>query len=949
MVRTSFRIAASDKSVPYLSGTKDFQYLRGKEALLSGITKETATGAFVLAVSNAKDNGKSIMKSLCSHFAESFTTPIGSYKQFSISFIDESAGDLLQYRCDRITDIDAIIEEEQGRHRCCSLKVSVVHPTSSSFDFSDIHLTVLIWNEGILDHDFVRATERVASVFETRIVSIYVYLESMNASLVKQYIGMVYELRAACETRVFGVDQRVSSHVRLQEVRAWSIFLNEFEHFAPQSEGPYFINLNPKLVVGEKLAHAISKGSSYIVAEESNSSFVDFVVFPLGNTKEGVGHRSIYSPHCRLTYEKGIVCIRPECGMTYVNGQLLSSEIVLRHNDRIVLGKEMAFRFVMVSDKMPLTSSSRILDWELCCKEFDYVTSNTVKQAECNQLERDLSQLKEDYEVLYRQLQIERGSDDKAWLILNNPPSDYTASFVWHLGWMKVGDSITLGPKGDIDLSFLNALAVISRTNSGFIYNCGSVSLKLTHCHRFLNGDSIFSVCLKPVVSDDNVRTKNKVSAGKELEVFSDDDICELRNRLFELQWSITLLFDFAFPQEKARSGGSSSDPYHVRRTQMSNDDILTSSKFKLQNVAHMAEKMTEAIRMIGFQLMNEINNGISTTKRDTCMIEDGENATKELLKQINNDTKLSHDLLLRVQQLVGRMLIEGDTQGWGNKVQSGSPLKIKNFGNISCNDLKTRIMNVRAKCFCASPELVRRMGNTLDVLSGTSDPNMLWERYLKVLDALTRPYTDVSTAVASKRQGLVYALVDVLVALDYTVRGGLLTEEGAGLEARLPAWEAIADFVPAAFPPRPSRRPTPRAASRPTSRPATPRDRPAGHTRPADPARRAASSGKSPRTLRSLTPTGATTRTNSKSAGLRSTPTSPRVGERAVGVGSTAPRLGAISAVQRTLRGTTVVGAGRATPQGGARAVSPKSPLLRGTLDDLAIGRKKKKALDSG
>ncbi|KAH9600456.1 hypothetical protein LSM04_006123 [Trypanosoma melophagium] len=944
MARTSFRIAVSDKCALYFSSAKDIQYLSGKEALLFGIAKETVTGAFVLVVSNAKDNGKSLMKSFCTHFAESFTTPSGSYKQFSMSFIDDSAGDLLQYRCDRISDIDAIIDEEEGKHRCCSLKVSVVHPTSGSFNFSDIHLTVLIWNEGILDTDFVLATERVASVFETRIPSIYVYFESINVSLVKHCLSMLYDLRSACETRVFGVDQKVSSQVRLQDVRAWSIFLNEFQHFAPQSEGPYFINLNPKLVVGEKLAHAISKGSSYVVAEEGNSSFVDFVVFPLGNTKEGVVHRSIYSPHCRVTYEKGIVYLRPECGMTYVNGQLLSSEIVLRHNDRIVLGKEMAFRFVMVSTNLPLTSSSRILDWELCCKEFDYVTSNTLKQAECNQLERDLSQLKEDYEVLSRQLQIERGSDDKAWLILSNPPSDYTASFVWHLGWMKVGDSVTLGPKGDIDLPFLNTLGVISRTNVGFTYNCGSVSLKLTHCNRFLNGDSIFSVCLQPVVSAGSNRTKNKAYAGKELEAFSEDDICELRNRLFELQWSITLLFDFAFPQEKARSGSPLSDPYHARRAQMSNDDILTSTKLKLQNITHMAEKMTEAIRMIGFQLMNEINNGFSTTKRDTCAIENGGSTTKDLLNQINSDTKLSHDLLLRVQQLVGKMLIEEDTQGWGDKVQSGGTLKIKNFGNLSCNDIRTRILNIKAKCFCASPELVRRMGNTLDVLSGSSDPKMLWERYVKVLDALMKPHTDVSTAAASKRQGLVYALVDVLVALDYVVRGGLLTEDGAGVEGRLPVWAAIADLVPAAFPPRPSRRPTPRRVSRPP----TPRDRPAGHTRPADPARRAASSGKSPRGLRSLTPTGTTVRKNSKPAGLRSTPTSPRVGERAVGTGSSAPRLGAISLVQRRLRGTTVVGAGRATTRGGARTMSPKSPRLRGALDDLAVGRKKK-TLDGG
>ncbi|KEG14770.1 hypothetical protein DQ04_00311060 [Trypanosoma grayi] len=975
--------AVAEKCAAFPADVRDVRYSGGEDTVLSSIAKETTSSTLVLAILDPKENGKALMKTLFMHFAEGFPTPRGAYTQFNASFIDESAGDLLHYRCDRLSDIDAVIEEEDGRNRCGSLQASVVQPSRSTFVFSDIRLTLLIWDEEDCGSDLARVAERVATVLGTRLASIFVYFATRDASVVERCLGMAQDLRKVCHTRVFGEDEPVSSQVRLQDVRAWSVFLNEFYHLAPQSEGPYFINLNPRLAAGEKLAHAISPGVSYIVAEECNASHVDVVVFPLCGTKEETGHRSVYSPHCRISYKNDMVYLRPECGITYVNGELLSAETALHPNDRVVLSKEVVLRFVMVTENPPTTSSSRILDWEMCCKEFERMTSSDIRDAERAQLEREVAELKEEYEALQQQLQLERVADDKAWLILNNPPSGYSESFVWHLGWMKTGDSIALGPKGDIALPFLSSPAVITRTTLGFTYTCESVTLKLAHSHHFLNGDSIFSICLQPVTSSERSIPKKMVTALNELEPFSENDLRDFRNSLFELQWSIALLFEFTFPLEKSRPENSTEDLHHTRRAQICTDAILTEKNLKLQSVARIARKMTEAIRMVNSQWADEIGSGTSPTRRDDVEKNGEEGALEELLIRIKDETELSHDLLCKVHQSIGKALMGADAPREGrSRLQSVPPLKTRSLDDRTNTGVRACVLKIKAKCFIASPPVVRRMSATVDVVSASLDPKILWERYLKILTTMVKPHSDVSNAPASKKQNLALALLDVLVVLDYNVRNGYISpEDEENLEVHLASWMAIADTFPEVFKkaapqkrgtfrsrdaalqrkPTPSMRHTSPAsrstARKPLSRPGTPRSttgvpslspklKQPTSAHGIEPVRRVTSTVKSPRGLRSLTPTGVSTRTVYKPSSARSTPASPRPGGKSGGGGGGGtPRPNTSTIIHRTLGGSAVTGAARTTLRPGSRAFSPKSPLLRG-VGDSGVSLKKKKTL---
>ncbi|RNF23487.1 uncharacterized protein Tco025E_02779 [Trypanosoma conorhini] len=974
---TDCYFAASEACRAFLAGAKNLRYCGENETIFAGIMKERAKSTLVLAVMDDDESGKALSRALFSHFAVNFMAPRGSYTRFNVSFIDEAAGDILNYRCERLSDIEAIVEEEDGKHRCCSIQASVVEPTSRSFAFSDARLTLMLWTKAAQKGNLSRAAEHVGTVLGTRITSVCVYFLSGSPSFVDHCLALAQDLRKLCRTTVFGEDAKVNPQACLENARAWSLFLNEFCHFAPQSEGPYLINLNPQLAVGEKLAHAISHGISYIVAEKSNAGCTDIVVFPLSASEKCFGQRSIYSPHCRVKYEDSTVSLRPECGMTYVNGVLLSSEIVLRHNDRIVLGNEVIFRFVMVSATPPVTTGSRILDWEMSCQEFDSVTSTTIQQAHHSQLESEVRQLKEYSERL--RLRLERDANERAWLILNNPPCEYTASFVWQLGWMGFGDAVTLGPAGDIALPFLPTTGVLTRTAFGFSYQADSVTLNLAHCGCFSNGGSNFSLC---IVADNSVEknfSKEEADEMRELLPYSENDVRELRNGLFELQWSIAFLFDFAFPTEASGDGGPHGDPHQARRLQMGSDAILTGAKLDLGGVTAFTRRMTEAVRMIAHQMAYSVgnNNEVSPRERDANGRCGGGFAAEELLNRLNTETKLTHELLLQVHQSVGRALIEGGGDRRRNQTQGNSHLVTRKLEDPVCIEVRKRVGRLKAQCFIASSIVVRRISVLMDLLSSTSNPKTLLERYIRTLRRMVKSHLDFTKLPVSEKQSLALALVDVMLALDYNVQNGHLSasEEGE-LEKHLELWESVGEASLEVFRPvakerhapsavraataqrkiTPIRRfasPAARAApKRPPSRPVTP-SRPNVVTSVSPRARKPVSAvsmelnkrttlvAKSPCARKSATPTGRSVRLLGKPAKVKSTPVSPRVATHG-GMHLKPGISGTTGTTYHALGNASGVNATRSPVRSQARATSPKSPWLRGPLATTAVSRMK-------
>ncbi|RNF04411.1 hypothetical protein TraAM80_05191 [Trypanosoma rangeli] len=979
MVGTDCYFAASEACNAYQAGTKNLRYYGENETIFASIMKEQAKSTLVFALVDDSESGKALSKAFCSHFAMHFLVPMGAYTRFTLSFIDEAAGDILNYRCDRLSDIEAIIEEEGGRHRCCSIQASVVEPTSRSFAFSNVRLTLMLWTKAAHKGNLSRAAEHVGIVLGTRITSVCVFFASRCSSFLDRGLVLAQDLCRTCRNTVFGEDAKMNLQACLEDARAWSLFLNEFCHFAPQSEGPYLINLNPQLSVGEKLAHIISKGVSYILAEKGNAGRADIVVFPLHETENGARHRSIYSPHCRVKYDDNTVFLRPECGMTYVNGELLSAERALRHNDRIILGREMIFRFVMVSASPPMTTGSRILDWETSCQEFDSVTSGLIQKAQYNQFEREVSQLKEYNERLRLQLQLERGASEGVWLVLSNPPCDYTASFVWQLGWMELGDTITLGPAGDISLSFLPTTGVLTRTKFGFTYQTDSVTLKLAHAGCFTNGDSMFSLCFVFGKSVEKSFLKKEADGMRELLPYSEDDIRQLRNSLFELQWSIAFLFDFAFPTEVSGDSGAHSDLHHAKRLQMGSDTILTNAKFDLRGVTALTGKMTEAIRMIGYQMADVVRNGVLPSMRDAKQLDVDGGAAAELLNSISTDTKLSYELLFQVHKSVGRVLVEGGDSRKGMLTQGNSPLMTeKDLEAPASSEVRKHLQRLKSQCFIASSIVVRRINVLMDSLSRSPSPKALLERHIKVLRRMVQSQSDFSKLSAPQKQSLALALVDVIFTLDYNVRNDHLSAgEEVQMESHLALWVAVGDACLEVFRPaekekhalsvvhdattqrktNPIRRhasPAARVTSKkPLSRPGTPcqvdaapnvspRSRRPVSNLPVELNKRTSFGGKSPCARQSSTPTGRCVHLLRKSPNVKGNLVSPRAIEHG-GRRLKPDRSTATSTTYHTL-GNKVLSADAAKSfiPSQPRTISPKVSWLRGSLATRAASRMK-------
>ncbi|EAN80067.1 hypothetical protein Tb11.01.2930 [Trypanosoma brucei brucei TREU927] len=796
MSATSFHFAASGKSIHHLDAVGDVRYC-SEQGIVSDILNNIGSGTLVFAIVDNRGDGEELLRMLFTSFADTWGSPLGAWTQFGVSFIDEASCELLQYQCDRHSDIVSIIEDEGAQYRCCSVTASVVEPTSDSFDFLRVTLTLVIWSERSGDKDFLRTAEMVTTAQGIKLGSIFFYFASEDISFVDRCLSMANKLRDVCLTRTLGSNKKRDFDTLLKQVRGWSLFTNEFYRMGPQLEGPYLINLNPRLVVGEKLAHLVSRGVSWIVADGSSASYSDIVVLPLGCGSDGKNPGNVFSPHCSLSYEGETVFIRPECGMTYVNGKFLSCETELQHDDRILLGSGMAFRFVLVTAKEQQEQSPRVVDWESTFKEFEMAAVNVTKEAELRQLNDEVADLREECDQLRLQLQQGSQRSNKAWLVLSNPSDTHAGPCVWDLCWMVDGDSVTLGPGGDIS-PHLTESAAILRTAEGFVCRSDSGDTELAHLQPFTIGGGVFSLCLQSALVNAKSSAAQSGSSSElaRLERERGDDVNEVKRTLYTLQWTIAHLLDFAFPKGKGAADDLNDVADPPIRALVTDYSIYTDGEFTLQGLAAQARTMIEAIQMSMSRMAGEISGVLTPVKRAGGDVRLPETLREGTLGRVKREKYLSCETNEKVANSARRALTDLNSRSKRPHKSTISQLSEEELHARTLDHLSAQVMILKAKCFVAAPLVVRQMSVALQVLSYACDSKIQLKRYIRELDLILEKDPNVVELNECKKRNIALALVDVLVSLNYVMRNCHFTlADRETVDSRLKQWTSIADI----------------------------------------------------------------------------------------------------------------------------------------------------------
>lgn len=776
-----------------------------KQTVVRQIIGACTKSTLLLVFADDTATRKNISKTFFLQFAEGRAASSDSYTQYSVSFVDEASCDLVHYRCDRLYDIDAVLESEDMMYTCSSVCATTVVPSDTTFDFMDFRFTVMMCTGEDYDGEaFSTIVETAAASVGCKFTSICAYFpeEALCTLRREKLVRPLEELQHLCGVRDYGRDERVSSQLRLQDARSWSLRVLERHHFAPMQPGPYLVSLNPQFTVGEKLVHYICEEISTISADTHNASAQDFIVLP-PSLADDVEHFSVYSPHCRLTRDGNHVRIKPECGMTFINGSLLSGETELVNNDRLILGKQLAFRFVMVEMEAPRTTESRILDWELCSKEFREKTTSVLTAGTNHQLERDNRDLHEWCSAL--EDQISRSAGD-AWIILSTPPPDYTGELLWPCELSKAYSHVTVGPEGTIKLPFLRSSAGIHRVKDKLqlkVPDTGAdmVETTIVHGSRFVIDGYTFTVSLSRLSAPRRVLGE-KVGGGS-----SEEALKELRLSLFDLQWALALLFDFAFPPPAHGTGAT--DEYAAQRSVLCNDSILTNDKPRIAELIALNGQLTQAIRAIGSGLAKEINGAaVGLPYKERNGSGDGEVSADltAFLEAAKNSQDLSPLLLKRFNEEVGKVFSQpqpatkGPVGGRASPSAARSPSP-QNPERPSERTIMTRLAQLKGTCLIAAPEVTRRMGDTVNILSVSANPRALWEKYVKVLDTITKPSTKSSSEPSTNARTALLPLVDVLLSTDYCLKKGTLSvSDVAALEANVDEWQVLADRCAAAY-----------------------------------------------------------------------------------------------------------------------------------------------------
>ncbi|KPA85062.1 hypothetical protein ABB37_01479 [Leptomonas pyrrhocoris] len=796
-----------------------------EQSVVKDVLNQSAERILLLAFVVDKSVGKALCRAMFTYFAECIDPSKNVYVQFNVSFVEEKTNSLIQYRCERLGDIDAVIEAEGGAHDCSSICATRVVPKETSFVFVEQRLTVMLCTASEYNSDkLMHVTENAAAMVGCQIGSVGFYIprDVMCSPVNLEELAKEGELfRELVSRRTIGHEERVSSRVRLQDVRAWSLMINEKNHFSAVEPGPYLVSLNPQLVVGEKLAHYVMEELTYMVGDSGNASPVDFCVMPPVADGDAL-HRSVYSPHCRLRREGYAVYIKPECGMTYVNGKLIAEEQLLHHNDRIILGKQLAFRFVIVGTEVPKNPDSRILDWELCSKEFRRESERVIESGIRSALETNNNELRARCEELEGLLENARGN---SWLMLTNPPPTYKGQCLWPFDLRKRHSAVTIGPQGDVALPFLTASATLKHAMDGLICKSGNATVAISNGARFNVGAYTFAMSIDERVAPGRTRKESTLDGGT-----SADAVLELQSSFFSLQWAIGALFDFVFPV-KGRRVKREGDKYYAYRAPLYDTHLLEAPAVHTTDVVALNTQLTEAVRVMGAGLAKEMREMTAgspppspssspspspSPRGDASAMAKAE----DFLRSVAADTELTTAVMRQVHHEIGSILYERcngqQQQQTSRQTQlSTSPKLPKSPKSVrarpkdrlheaspltppsppSAGNTEGRLLRLKGTCFMSSPKVLQRASNTVTLLSVSTNAKGLWEQHVQHVGTIGKSFSQTKGDDANLLTELLLLIVDAVLSTDYCLRHRLLKpREVESLEPKLALWQKWAD-----------------------------------------------------------------------------------------------------------------------------------------------------------
>lgn len=720
-----------------------------------------------------------------------------TFTRFNIIFSDSGVEDAVQFECDRVSDVEGLLNENQS----ASLVSIIVTRTSAGADtfvFNEKRLTVLF------------TTHDKASEVAKNVDSISHQLRMSPKSIICHFqesqkrfkaITECLAFRSECPTETFGFSDSPSMSSRLQDVRSWSYKINEMTRFSPTTPGAYFINLNPNLVVGEKLAHYIVPGISLIVGKPSDGSVFDFC---LTRNEE---FESVWSPHCRIRCEDKRTFLRPECGLTFINGQLLSDEREVLPNDRVALGTEVLLRYVVV-DKERRVKGKHIVDFETAAREF----AATEARVTTDEPKEDTAAL----EIQRLQDQLHSRSAGGC-LVLTNPPESHQETNIWSLEEFEIGEPFFLGSSGSIVVPSLKTRATLVKEREAYLLTMGTTTKKLFHGSRFVVGDLLFLI-------NDTERKKSGGSLAEKSVVRNGDApastaapffvppaaLLDLRNELFDLQWSVSSLFDFAFPIESAAS-----DAHQKRRRNLADDQTITAEKYSYPQLSSTLKLLTETVQMIGSAVSEELNHSGEDVNGSLLRVLHDRNRTiEQLLLSTDSFAPVAWKQLEKLQLSLGQKLITLEklefelgvrlNQNCGeNKLEAKSCAEAvaaahqaaHGQSQHSTGSSPPATLLLKAAVLIPTPIIARRFASTVESLARTSNVRLLWDRYCRDLDSLLESSGGAHNVQPSKHQSVVLALLDVLLAFEAGVRHGWIVQgDRSYVERRQPAWSVVVD-----------------------------------------------------------------------------------------------------------------------------------------------------------
>ncbi|EPY27961.1 hypothetical protein STCU_05376 [Strigomonas culicis] len=747
----------------------------------------------VLCLVDEQSSARKICKKLFPFFALSEKSST-SFTQFRISFGESLESDFIQYKCERWSDIDAVVGEDE-LYTCASICASTVVPTEDSFEFDQRRLTLVACTEAQYDAESLAAQAECCAVAlgcRFSCVSIYVPASSMSSYSMDHLASISREMQVTLRDKVIGRDERVSSQAKLQDARAWSLLINERYHFSPVDHGPYLINLNPKLVVGENSLTWSPTVQSYIVGEGSNSSPVDFIALPPSEIAS-LEHRGVYSPHCRLRREGSSVWARPEWGVSYINGNLLAEETLLQDNDRLILGKQLAFRFVHVALVSPPTPSSRILDWEMCAKEFRDASKDVIERGEMLQLEQWRDEVAKQNEALERQL---KRVQPHSYIIVHNPPASYQGPILFPFDAHDPALSVSIGPEGAFTLPFLQSTGFVERQMGNLVYVCDGATIDLNHASHFVINDITFSVSIEDAAAQWGGEPVGSQSDGD----VEDEMARQAKLSYFDLQWAVALLFDFVFPLV---SRDRKKDEYHNFRKMICSDAIMKDQHLPLREISEANQTLTNAVRMIGAGLVKEIGDArtesLLSAREDTGEMTETQ---REFFDCVFNSRTWGPAQLSRLHEEIGAYLLTSSPpNGSECRQPRASHVQLEASGDTRSVDEK--IDQLRGMCALAAGPVMSRATCVINTLSLHSNPKTLWDQYLRAAEELTESIgsSDTLNDNVGLQQDVILAFVDFLFATDYCLRTeGISPSSLVAVDSRVDEWIRIARLCAGSF-----------------------------------------------------------------------------------------------------------------------------------------------------